>query len=147
MCRVIRGMLAASATEAAPRASVERTTRSRVVASLLHRLPISWKRFGHSFYHHLGALHAAPNPRVSRETVEIFLRSNGNQWVTSFLDERRVVRGNHENWLVSTRSHSIRKPRERVHVSLTSEGNKENSERHGSTGGAGKRGSISLESQ
>ena len=68
--------------------------------------------------------------------IEIFLRSDGNPSVTSFLDERRVVRGNHESWLVSTRSHSIRKPRERVHVSLTSEGNKEDSERHGSTVGS-----------
>jgi hypothetical protein len=75
-------------------------------------------------------------PGISRDADETFLRSDGKPRITSPLDERAVVRGNHESWLVSTRSHPIREPNERVHVSLASEGDEEDSKRHGSRWGA-----------
>ena len=86
-------------------ARLERTTRSKLPLTSFIACSISWKGPDHSFDDHSSAVHAAPDPRISREANEIFLRSDGNPRIASPLDERAVVRCNHESWFVSARSH------------------------------------------
>ena len=129
--RVNRGIFAASAVAAAAKARLDRTNEIEVVLGVLDRLSINWKGPDHPFHDHAGPVQSAPDPRISRESKEIFLRADGNPSVSSFLDERSVVGSNHESWFVSLGSHALRKPQEWVHVSLASEWNEEDSEWHG----------------